>query len=163
MNKQKAFTLIELMIVIAIIGILSTLAMPTFQSRVIRAQISEAVEISETMKANINEYYQKTSQFPSNNAQAGFPEAKFIIGNFFTKIEVVDGAIHVYLGNRINKNVSEKILSFRPAVVENSPKSPIAWSCGYAEAVKGMKGIGTNKTNVPPVFLDMGCRSWSSV
>ena len=163
MNKQKAFTLIELMIVIAIIGILSPLAMPTFQSRVIRAQISEAVEISETMKININEYYQKTSQFPSNNTQAGFPEAQYLIGNFFTEIEVVDGAIHVHLGNRINKNVRGKILSFRPAVVENSPKSPIAWSCGYAEAVKGMKEIGINKTNVPPVFLDMGCRSWSSV
>ena len=79
------------------------------------------------------------------------------------EIEVVDGAIHVYLGNRINKNVSGKILSFRPAVVENSPKSPIAWSCGYAEAVKGMRGMSSNKTNVPPVFLDMGCRSWLNV
>ncbi|MCK5925877.1 MAG: pilin [Methylococcales bacterium] len=160
MNKQNAFTLIELMIVIAIISILSSFAMPTFQSRVIRTQIRESIDISEAIKTNIHQYYQKNRQFPANNAQAGLPKADYLIGNFFTKIEVIKGAIHVHLGNRINKNVRGKILSFRPAVVENSPQSPVAWSCGYAEAVNGMKAIGDNKTNVPPAFLEMGCRSW---
>ncbi|NOQ35878.1 MAG: prepilin-type N-terminal cleavage/methylation domain-containing protein [Methylococcaceae bacterium] len=160
MKKQGAFTLIELMIVIAIMGILSTIALPTYQSRVIRAQISEAVVIADDLKFKINEFYQKTQQFPANNEAAGLPKAKHLIGNYVTQIEVMNGVIHVHLGNRINAHVKDKILSFRPAVVAGSPKSPIAWVCGYAEAVDGMKAVADNNTNVPPLFLDMACRSW---
>lgn len=160
MNKQRAFTLIELMIVIAIMGILSTIALPTYQSRVIRAQISEATVVTDDLKSQINAYYQKTQQFPINNEALGVPKAEKLIGNYVTKISVAKGAINVHLGNRINAHVKDKILSFRPAIVENSPKSPIAWVCGYAEAVDGMKTAANNQTNVPPVFLDMACRSW---
>ena len=160
MKRQSAFTLIELMIVVAIIGVLGSMAMPTYQSRIIRAQISEGVEISNFVKKNIGEYYQKSHTFPLDNAQAGLPKSTYLIGNYVTEIEVVQGAIHVHLGNRINGHVKGKILTFRPAVVENSPNSPISWVCGDAQAVSGMKAMGDNKTNVPPSFLEMDCRKW---
>ncbi len=160
MNRQRAFTLIELMIVVAIMGILSTIALPTYQSRVIRNQISEAVIIAEELKMQINAHYKKTRQFPVNNAAAGLPNASKLIGNYVTRIEIDNGAIHVHLGNRINAHVKDKVLSFMPAVVEGSPESPIAWLCGYAEAVDGMKAAGKNNTDVPPLYLDMHCRSW---
>jgi type IV pilus assembly protein PilA len=161
MKKQHAFTLIELMIVVAIIGILASMAIPSYQSRIIRAQIAEGVEIANSLKKNINEYYLKSHAFPVDNTQAGLPKSTYLIGNYVTEIEVVQGAIHLHLGNRINAHVKGKILTFRPAVVENSPNSPIAWVCGDAQAVPGMKAVGDNKTNVPAVFLEMDCRKWS--
>lgn len=160
MKKQNGFTLIELMIVVAIIGILGSMALPTYQSRIIRAQISEGVAITDHVKKGITEYYLKSHTFPADNAQAGLPKSTYLIGNYITEIEVAQGAIHVHLGNRINAHVKGKILTFRPAVVENSPTSPIAWVCGEAQAVPGMKAVGDNKTNVPPLFLEMDCRKW---
>lgn len=158
MKKQYAFTLIELMIVVAIIGILASMAYPSYQGRMIRAQITEAVEIANSLKKNIGDYYQKSHTFPADNTQAGLPNSTYLIGNYVTEVEVVQGAIHVHLGNRINAHVRGKILSFRPAVVEKSPASPIAWLCGDAQPVPGMKAIGNNKTNVPATFLEMECR-----
>jgi type IV pilus assembly protein PilA len=161
MKKQNAFTLIELMIVVTIISILASMALPTYQSRIIRAQISEGVEIANSLKKAINDYYQKFHRFPADNAQASLPKSTYLIGNYVTEIEVAQGAIHIHLGNRINANVKGKILTLRPAVVENSPSSPIAWLCGDAQAVSGMKAISDNKTNVPALFLEMDCRKWN--
>jgi type IV pilus assembly protein PilA len=160
MKRQNAFTLIELMIVVAIMGVLGSMALPTYQSQVIKAQISEAIEIANSLKKNINGYYQKSHTFPMNNAQAGLPKSTYLMGNYFTEIEIAEGAIHVHLGNRINAHVKGKVLTFRPAVVENSPTSPIAWLCGDAQAVPGMKAMGANKTTIPAVYLEMECRKW---
>jgi type IV pilus assembly protein PilA len=160
MKKQTAFTLIELMIVVAIMGILGSMALPTYQSQVIKAQISEAVEIAASLKKTISLYYQHAHTFPANNVQAGLPKSSYLMGNYFTEVEIAEGAIHVHLGNRINAHVKGKVLTFRPAVVENSPNSPIAWICGDAQAVPGMKAVGANKTSVPAAYLDMECRKW---
>jgi len=156
----QGFTLIELMIVVAIIGILGSMAIPTYQDYIIRAQIHEAMNLSDGVKKSITDYYVANQRFPTNNKMAGVPKPVHLIGNFVTGIQVKEGAIHITLGNRINAHVEGKVLSLRPATVAANPGSPISWVCGYAEPVNGMTAIGENNTTVPSLYLSLGCRAW---
>lgn len=162
MNKiLRGFTLIELMIVIAIIGVLSTMAIPTYQDYIIRGQVGEASRMVEGAKLAITEYYNKYHKFPTDNRGAGVPEPEHLIGNYVTSVRVTNGALHITLGNRINALAKGKVLSWRPAYVDANRKSPISWLCGYAEPVKGMSTSSANETTLPPAYLGPDCRSWN--
>src|SRR5271154_2750652 len=118
MRTLAGFTLIELMIVIAIIGILSTMAMPSFQDRVIRAQVSEGISMADGVKQAIAEYRARYGKLPKDNSAAGIPEGSLFVGNYVSKLDIRDGAISITFGNRVNRNVSGKKLTLRPATVE---------------------------------------------
>ncbi|HGL9776345.1 TPA: pilin, partial [Neisseria gonorrhoeae] len=68
---QKGFTLIELMIVIAIVGILAAVALPAYQDYTARAQVSEAILLAEGQKSAVTEYYLNHGIWPENNDKAG--------------------------------------------------------------------------------------------
>lgn len=159
MKSSSGFTLIELMIVIAIVGILATMALPSYQERFIRAQITEALVLADYAKDSVNSYYRANKRVPRSNAEAGLPPADKLIGNHVTSIEVKEGAIHVTLGNRANRSAVGKVLSLRPAAVEGYAQVPLAWNCGLAEPPKGMKVFGTNLTTLPAPYLPIDCRS----
>jgi len=161
LNKTcQGFTLIELMIVIAIIGILASVALPSYHDYINRAKLIEAITLTEEIKKSINAYYRQRGKFPSNNEQAGSPDPEHIIG-LYTKSATVDkGAIHVQLGNRVNESLKDKILSLRPLIVTANPSSPISWSCGYAGAPPGMTAMGENRTDIENQLLPAACRPW---
>ncbi len=160
LKLKQGFTLIELMIVVAIISILGSMAIPTYQDFIIRAQITEAMNLADGVKKAITHYYVANQTFPKDNQTAGVPKPEHLIGNFVTGLEIKDGAIHVTLGNRINAHVEGKVLSLRPATVIENPSSPMSWLCGYAEPVNGMTAIGYNDTSVPSLYLSPACRAW---
>lgn len=157
---MKGFTLIETMIVVAIMGILAMHTLPSVKETIVRTQIAEAMSLSDNIKKVITEYYYNYKQFPSNNEAAGIPKAEHLVGNYVTQVQVENGAIHVTLGNRINVLFNGKILTLRPAFVPENLNSPISWLCGYAEPVNKMVAQGDNKTNVSPINLSINCRSW---
>jgi len=157
-DNNSGFTLIELMIVIAIIWILATMSLPSFQDQIIRTQVKEAFSLSEIAQANIAEYYKEKKSFPSNNAAAGLPAPGKIIGNYVKSVAINNGTIDITLGNRINKNVAGKIISIRPAIVKDAPIVPIAWIYGYASVPEGMTVIGTNTSDILPRHLPVNCR-----
>ena len=85
MKKQQGFTLIELMIVVAIIGILAAIAIPAYQDYTIRAQVSEGLNLSGGAKAAVTEYFQDQGAFPADNTVAGLALAGTIVRNYFLK------------------------------------------------------------------------------
>lgn len=159
MNKKKnGFTLIELMIVITIMSILATIAIPSFQDRVIRTQVQEALNLSEIAKKGVEDYYSAKKTFPDSNVEAGLPAADKIIGNFVTGVSIRNGVIDVYLGNKINKHADQKIVTIRPAIVKGEPRVPIAWIPGFASVPEGMTVVGENRSDILPRLLPIICR-----
>lgn len=98
-SKSFGFTLIELMIVVAIIAILAALAIPTYQEYVVRARVSEGLSLASAAKIGVAEFHQSTSAFPIDNAEAGLPAAASIIGRDVTSVTVAGNAITVVYSN----------------------------------------------------------------
>jgi type IV pilus assembly protein PilA len=156
---EKGFTLIELMIVIAIISILATLAIPSYQDRVIRAQVSEGLGLADFAKQAVAAYYAKTHKLPHDNDEAGLPPANRIVGNHVSSVAVRLGSIDITFGNQANHNLAGKTLTIRPATVTQYPQVPIAWICGQAAIPDKMTVSGTNATNLPGPHLPLDCRT----
>lgn len=158
LSRNSGFTLLELMIVVAIIGILASVSLPAYQSYITRAKIAEAISLAGEIKPKIIEYYREKGRFPKDNFQAGVPEAKFLIGNYVSSISVDDGAVNIVMGNKVSESIKGKVLTIRPIVVIGSPASPISWVCGDDPAPEGMEPIGDNQTSLENPYLPSSCR-----
>jgi type IV pilus assembly protein PilA len=99
MKKQQGFTLIELMIVVAIIGILAAIAIPAYQDYTIRAQVSEGLNLAGGAKAAVSEYTMDSGLFPSDNAEAGLSAANTISGKYVVSVTNTSGVVQVDYGN----------------------------------------------------------------
>ena len=159
-NLNEGFTLIELMVVVAIIGILAAIALPSYQDYTIRAQMVEGITMTNAIKPKITEFYDYKGRFPKNNEEAGLPDAKYLLGNYVKSMTVEDGAIHVKLGNKINSRLEGKVLTMRPQFVKESHITPLAWLCGGSRVVDGMTAAGENKTDIENNYLPAACRKY---
>jgi type IV pilus assembly protein PilA len=157
LTPLRGFTLIELMVAIAIIGILATLTIPSLYISRQRTAVAEVIRKTENIRDDITAYYKHHIAFPSDNDEAGLPEPELLIGNRYTRMQIEGGAIHITLGNKIAKPLQGKIISLRPAVVTGSPSSPISWLCGTEQPVAGMEAAGVDKTDVEQTILPASC------
>ncbi len=147
------------MVVVGIIAILALLAVPTYQDKFIRDQIAEAIPLADIAKPPVALSWAVLQKFPADNAAVGLPAADKIVNNFIKSVAVEGGAIHITFGNRAHTAIGGKILTLRPAVVEDAPIVPVTWVCGYAPAPDKMALKGENKTNLPPGWLPVRCRA----
>jgi type IV pilus assembly protein PilA len=157
-NRDRGFTLIELMIVVAIIGILASIAIPAYQDYTIRAQVVEALVLTDEVKPSIRDYYRERGVWPEDNENAGVPAPEHLLGQYVAGIVVNDGAMHVRFGNKAHSRLSGKTLTIRPLYVTANPTSPLAWNCGRSAPPQGMSPQGMDRTDVPAQFLPSVCR-----
>lgn len=158
MTRYRAFTMLELMAVVAVIGILAVLAVPTYMDRIVRDQVKAALPLAEIAKPPIAMSWALAQTVPADNAAAGLPAAEKIVSNLVSSVAVRDGAIQMTFGNSASGAVSGKMLSLRPAVVEDAPIVPVAWVCGNADVPDKMKVFGENMTSLPNSLLPFECR-----
>jgi type IV pilus assembly protein PilA len=145
-SMQKGFTLIELMIVVAIIAILAAIAIPAYQDYLVRSQVSEASTLADGSKTAITEFYSNTGSFPSSNASAGLAPKADIKGKYVTEVDaggVQPGVIRVTFGNSANKAIATKFFGLSAITHGGS----VEWSCN-----------NTTYTTIDPKYLPTSCR-----
>ena len=126
MKKQQGFTLIELMIVVAIIGILAAIAIPAYQDYTIRAQVSEGLNLAGGAKAAVSEYTMDRGSWPISNAQAGLSDQGDIQGKYVTQVLVsAAGIVQVTYGNDAHTTLATSVLELSPFTNAGS----IEWDC----------------------------------
>jgi len=120
---QKGFTLIELMIVVAIIGILAAIAIPAYQDYTIRAQVSEGLTLASDIKAGVAEFAAQTGAWPADLVEAGLGSTAVLgdkSGRYVESIDVTDGTITITYGRDANDRIVGEKLSIQPMVNENA-------------------------------------------
>jgi len=125
---QQGFTLIELMIVVAIIGILAAIAIPAYQDYTIRAQVSEGLSLAASPKSAVAEFFNNRGTFPGSNASAGVVAAASITGNYVSQVAVgANGLITVaYGGPKANSKIpASSTLLLSPVDANGGVK----WTC----------------------------------
>lgn len=155
---HKGFTLVEMMVVVAVICILALMAVPSYHGKLIRDQIVEGSALANLAKSPIAAQWSTSKTLPADNAAAALPAADKIVGNLVRAVGVQDGAIHITYGNRVNGNLKDKTLTLRPAVVEEAQMVPVAWVCGFATGPDKMTVMGENKTDIAKEYLPLNCK-----
>ncbi|MDE2235571.1 MAG: pilin [Gammaproteobacteria bacterium] len=164
MNKaQKGFTLIELMIVIAIIGILAAIAIPQYQDYVVRSKVTEGLNLAAAAKTAVAETFQANGKLPStaSNYSYGLPTNTSISGTYVKQIDVAGagangtGGVITITFNSSDPHLAGTVLKLYPVTTSGS----IAWACGKGSITVSGTAYGPFAgTTVQNKYLPANCR-----
>ncbi|CWO10144.1 pilin [Neisseria meningitidis] len=158
---QKGFTLIELMIVIAIVGILAAVALPAYQDYTARAQVSEAILLAEGQKSAVTEYYLNHGIWPANNNSAGVATSTDIKGKYVKSVEVKNGVVTAQMAS---SNVNKEIQGRKLSLWAKRQAGSVKWFCGQPvqRADKATDAVAKTADNINTKHLPSTCRDAAS-
>ena len=164
-RQQSGFTLIELMIVVAITGILSSLAISAYQTYSVRAQVAEGISLVANAKTPIVDSFIVLGEAPGNRVSAGLsPNPTDTVGNYVASVDVTNGRVDITFGNRAHADIAGRTLSLTPY---ETAGLDIVWICGNQIPGPGLNPMGFSgggnqsvqiPTTVEPRYLPSSCR-----
>ena len=162
MRPERGFTLIELMIVIAIIGILASLAISAYQTFTVRAQIAEGLQMAAGAKVPITDAYTNDGVAPADRAAAGLtPNPTDTRGNYVSQVAINDGRVDItFSGPLANADIVGRTVSLTPYEPDGNT---IVWRCGAAGVPTGGALLNGGADHLDPTvetrYLPTVCRN----
>jgi type IV pilus assembly protein PilA len=130
--RNRGFTFIELLMVLAIISILVAIAMPAYRDYELRAEVAESLTLLSDCKVQVNDFYARWGGMPNDNADAGLRAADSLHGKYVQSVTVSGGVLvaSMKIGSDLGGASFERTVTFRPWINASNTGAPIVWSCG---------------------------------